>query len=278
LTRQVSRPAANGAGERLLVVTHVRTPRNGRWQPRRDAVTVIAPRRPLELRIDDGGKPVSVTLRRGDIALIPPAATEYQFGSMDALVATVPSRLVSRALPRHAQKLPDLTFRPVPRARDPVVTALVGELWDELEQGRPNGGAYSEAIGTVLVGRLVKRYGPGTAEARNWGLSRDDERIRRTLDFLEARLTDKVSLAEIARDAGLSVPHLIAVFKEATGETISAYLRRRRLHKAHELLRETSLKISEVAERVGYASTPYFATAFKAAFGVAPGASRRRRP
>jgi AraC-like DNA-binding protein len=73
---------------------------------------------------------------------------------------------------------------------------------------------------------------------------------------------------------GLSPPHLSDIFKTATGETIGAFLRRRKMEHARKLLAETGLSVAEVASQVGYASAPHFAVTFKKTWGVTPTACR----
>jgi AraC family transcriptional regulator len=195
---------------------------------------------------------------------------------MDALVMTVPGRVIAAALKiigRNHEA--EIVFRRVDRARDPLLAGLLAELCDEKEHAMPNGGRYAEALGTAIVVHIIKRYGEMAPEARTWGTSTADLRVRRTLEFLEDRLMQDVPLAAVARHVGLSGPHLSEVFKEATGETIVAYTRRRRLQRARELLGSGGTTVGEVAQLVGYASAAHFATAFKSAFGVSPGTYRK---
>jgi AraC-like DNA-binding protein len=262
---------------RNFVIRHVRSTSRDLWRARADALTIISPRRLLEFHIRNRVKKSRQVLRPGEIALIPRSTgNEYVFGAMDALTAIVPRRTIAAALEimgRNHES--EIVFRQVNRARDPWVAAMMTELWDEIEHGIPDGAGYVEAIGTSLVIRLVKRYGKAAPEARSWGTSTDDLRIRRTLEYLEHRLTQDVPLAAVARHVGLSGPHLSAVFKEATGESIAAYTRRRRLERARDLLRSAGMSVGEVAEQVGYASVGHFATAFRIAFGVSPGKYRK---
>jgi AraC-like DNA-binding protein len=272
---------------RGLVVRHVRSGSPEVWRPHADAVTIISPRRPLEVQIRGGTKKTGRAARRarqvlrqvvrvGEIALIPwSSRSEHVFGAMDALVAAVPRQTIAAAVAVMGDDANDVAFRQIDRARDPWLVATITELWDETQQG-PANARYVEAIATSFVMRLVKRYGQQAAEERTWGTSTEDLRIRRTLDYLEPRLTQHVPLAAVARHVGLSGPHLCEVFRQATGESIAAYIRRRRLQTARDLLASGDMAVSDVASRVGYASVAHFATAFRIAFGTSPGACRPR--
>jgi hypothetical protein len=176
------------------------------WRPRADALTIISPRRPLDFQIRGADKatgrvPRQVphqVLRPGEIALILwSGRNEHVFGAMDALVASVPRQAIAAALAAMGGgDAQDIAFRQVGRARDPWRVATITELWDETEHG-PANARYVEAIATSFVMRLVKRYGLQAAEARTWGTSTADLRVRRTLDYLEPRLTQHVPLAAV---------------------------------------------------------------------------------
>jgi len=278
-----ARPQAGTS--RDLAVRHVLSVAREVWRPRADAVAIISPRRPLDFQIRGADNKTRRPARRvrrhllraGEIVLIPwSSRNEYVFGAMDALIASVPRHAIAAALAvMGGGDANDIAFRRIDRARDPWLVATLTELWDETEHG-PSNARYVEAIATSFVMRLVKRYGQQAAELRTWGTSIQDLRIRRTLDYLEQRLTQQVPLATVARHVGLSSAHLCEVFKQATGESIAAYIRRRRLQQARDLLASGDMAVSDVAGRVGYASVAHFATAFRAAFGTSPGACRHR--
>ncbi|ALK10896.1 Regulatory protein PchR [Blastochloris viridis] len=105
---------------------------------------------------------------------------------------------------------------------------------------------------------------------------RDLQRVRAVRDFIEAHLDDAVTLAALARHAGMSVSSLQRVFRAAQGTTVVDYVRSRKLRRAREALERDGLSVNEVAFLAGYASPANFATAFKRAFGVPPRNFRAR--
>jgi AraC-like DNA-binding protein len=75
-----------------------------------------------------------------------------------------------------------------------------------------------------------------------------------------------ISVADLARDAGMSVPSYHVHFKEMTGSSPMQYVKAMRLHEARLMIaRKTT--IAEVAASVGYASPAQFSRDFKRHFG-----------
>ncbi|WP_130908768.1 helix-turn-helix transcriptional regulator [Pseudomonas antarctica] len=92
---------------------------------------------------------------------------------------------------------------------------------------------------------------------------------------IERHVAHPLQVADLARIADLSVARLHARFITECGHTPMDYIRSRRLQTALSMLRETSLPIGEIAERVGYSSQSAFAAAMLREFGASPGALRR---
>lgn len=100
-------------------------------------------------------------------------------------------------------------------------------------------------------------------------------KLLRAIDFIEARLTDELSLPLVARAAGLSSYHFSRMFRALTGETVTGYIRRRRLTEAARRLLHRDDRVIELAVTYGFDSQAAFSRAFKRQFGVPPGAYRR---
>lgn len=94
---------------------------------------------------------------------------------------------------------------------------------------------------------------------------------RLCMDYIARHYGDgEISITAIADALAISESHLSHVFKKETGVTITHYLTRYRIHTAMRLLRETPLKVYEVAQRVGYRDVTYFGATFKKLTGMNP--------
>ncbi len=94
------------------------------------------------------------------------------------------------------------------------------------------------------------------------------------LDEIEADPGGELRLADLARTAGVSAGHLARAFRSTFGESVGAYVRERRLQRAAGLMRETKLRLAEIATAVGFYDQAHFSRTFKARFGASPAAFR----
>ena len=100
--------------------------------------------------------------------------------------------------------------------------------------------------------------------------SANQKRIRKATDWAEKELANTITLEQLADIAGLSLSNFKRVFKEIAGITPHAYILRRRIDRAQELLRSGEGSVTEIAFACGFSSSQYFATAFKRITGMTP--------
>lgn len=180
----------------------------------------------------------------------------FVFGSPDAavLVSLLPRMIHIRGIPRLIQ-----------------LVRLVGE-----EAGR-------EQIGRSLVlARLVEilliealRAAPG--EAAGPGLLRGlaDPRVAAALRRMHGDADRSWTVADLAREAGMSRSAFFERFARTVGVKPMEYLLAWRMALAKDLLRTGGVALDEVARRVGYGSASTFSTAFRRHVGQPPGGFMR---
>ncbi|WNR44056.1 response regulator transcription factor [Paenibacillus roseipurpureus] len=94
--------------------------------------------------------------------------------------------------------------------------------------------------------------------------------IRRVKELVQSRLHQEVSLQYIAEQVGMNSQYLSGLFKQETGQNFVDYVTASRMNKAKKLLKETNLKIYEIAGLSGYVNAKHFMTVFKQGVGVTP--------
>ncbi len=100
------------------------------------------------------------------------------------------------------------------------------------------------------------------------------ESITRAMLFIQTRLDAPPSLAEVAEGAAFSPYHFHRLFTAYTGESLSAFVRRLRLERAANRLRQTFDPVTEIALDVGYETPTNFSRAFRQYFGQSPSTFR----
>ncbi|MCP1110933.1 response regulator transcription factor [Ohessyouella blattaphilus] len=91
------------------------------------------------------------------------------------------------------------------------------------------------------------------------------------LDYIQAHYGDSdITLQKMCEYLNISTSHFSTIFKEETGKTFLEALNGVRMEKAKQLLRETSLKNYQIAEKVGFSDPHYFNIAFKKIVGMTP--------
>lgn len=93
--------------------------------------------------------------------------------------------------------------------------------------------------------------------------------------FLEQNYREPVSLVAVAAQIGYSYDYFHHRFKEENGISPRAFLVRRRMQAAKELLTDTNLSCTEIAGRCGFCSSAQFAKQFRQMVGMAPSEYRK---
>ena len=102
--------------------------------------------------------------------------------------------------------------------------------------------------------------------------------LLRAKDLADRHYPDPLTVADMARAAGLSPAHFSREFRRAFGESPHRYLLTRRLERAAALLRNTDRAVTEICYAVGLTSLGSFTTSFRRVYGLTPTAYRASFP
>ncbi|ADG77608.1 Transcriptional regulator, AraC family OS=Tsukamurella paurometabola (strain ATCC 8368 / DSM/ CCUG 35730 / CIP 100753 / JCM 10117 / KCTC 9821 / NBRC 16120/ NCIMB 702349 / NCTC 13040) OX=521096 GN=Tpau_0975 PE=4 SV=1 [Tsukamurella paurometabola] len=96
------------------------------------------------------------------------------------------------------------------------------------------------------------------------------DHVAQALSIIEARLQDRLTVAGIAAEVGISHTHLTRLFRAETGRTVIGYVRHRRIERAVHLLRHTTMPIAAVAATVGFDDPQAFNKSCRVESGLSP--------
>jgi AraC family transcriptional regulator len=96
------------------------------------------------------------------------------------------------------------------------------------------------------------------------------ETIIETLNYIEENLYNKISLDDIALYTGISKYYLHRIFKSLTRESIIEYVQGRKLTSSINELRNTNMRIIDIALNYGFDYEQSYIRAFKKCFGCTP--------
>ncbi|MFI6275243.1 helix-turn-helix domain-containing protein [Streptomyces sp. NPDC050988] len=196
-------------------------------------------------------------IRPGRVSLVPPGATvRYRY------------RGRSEHLYAHLRIAPAGSPRTVPVMQDagPELPMLTGLLLQAVasvpgEPERTRAEVWTALWRIAHLAPAAERPGPHPA-------------VTAAIAHIEANLAAPLTVPAVAHAAGVSHNHLTRLFRSTTGGTVLAYIRRRRLDRAHHLLRASTLSIPAVAASVGIPDLQAFNKACRRELGASPRALR----
>ncbi len=153
--------------------------------------------------------------------------------------------------------------------QDPLVSAIMESLEHEIRHPSQSGSLYADSVADSLALHLLNRH---VAEPRQAGLRQKlpAQTLKRSIERIEASISQGVSLEELAREARLSRSYFADAFRKTTGMAPHQYLTRRRLEKARELLNSSRLALTDIALQCGFSSQSHLSSMFRKAFGTSP--------
>ena len=217
----------------------------------------------------------AVVLVPGDSTLIPRGcAATLHHAPRDVLVLELTDALIARAAKALHIHEPASPLLPRCCLRDERITRLCDVLDVEARDGFASGRAFGEAIAMALASRLVTvnaqwavlpgtRAGYPTARA-----------LLPVLEYIDDNLDADLTVAKLARIAGLSRHWFAHQFRAAMHCAPHQYVLGRRIERAKQLLAQTDLSATAVGYALGFGNPSHFAQAFRRSTGVTPSSYR----
>jgi AraC family transcriptional regulator len=145
------------------------------------------------------------------------------------------------------------------------------------DEGNP--GEFEE-LTIALVGAVATALGNAARSTPRTPTSQDERRVTEALRLIEVRAEDlepRLSMTELASEAGMSPFHFLRVFRQIVGMTPYQFILHTRLHRAAVRLRRSREAVSSIALEAGFGDLSTFNRRFRRVMGLSPSAYRARK-
>lgn len=156
------------------------------------------------------------------------------------------------------------------KKQDPLVQQLGLSLLDEIISDESTNQLYADSLSQSLVIHLLKHYTTAKFAEKTIKGGLSGYKLKLVTEYINDNLSDDLSLAEIAKVAGLSRYHFARAFRKTTGMTPQKYLMNQRIEKAKDLLSNEDLPIVEVSLQTGFKNQSHFTTLFRKITNLTP--------
>lgn len=169
------------------------------------------------------------------------------------------------------------TFPGVKLSGDDAKQKRVIDLLMELYEIQSNS---DETLPLIVLSNLTRilKYFYDSRLMEKGSLYEDEQAktVRSMIFFIKENYQDDISLGDIAESQNVSNSTCIRLFQKYLYVTPGAYVNLYRLVKAKEMLKESNLNMTEIAESCGFQSSAYFTKMFKKQFGKTPSEYRKK--
>jgi two-component system response regulator YesN len=121
------------------------------------------------------------------------------------------------------------------------------------------------------LARLARELAPNVEAAEV-----TSKAFQSALTYIHLHACERLLLEDVAEAAGFGKTYICALFKKHLNTTFTQYLTTVRLAYAKELIKNTDMKLDDVARRCGIGEPSYFYRLFKKSTGLTPAAYRQR--
>lgn len=89
-------------------------------------------------------------------------------------------------------------------------------------------------------------------------------------EYIYSHIKERITIEDLADVLGVSSSYLSRLFKKETGDSISVYIRRKKIELAKNLLQYSDYSLIEIANRLSFSSQSHFIQQFREAVGMTP--------
>jgi transcriptional regulator GlxA family with amidase domain len=158
---------------------------------------------------------------------------------------------------------------------DAVMLHLMQAMLPALERPHEVSSLYLDSIFLAVRDHIAEAYGDFTTMATSDRLGLTARQLRHALEYIEANLSQDVSLTDVANASATSVSSLTRGFKTALGISPHRWVLNRRIALAQRLIYKGATPLNEVAISCGFADQSHLTRVFVRSVGSSPAVWRR---
>ena len=143
------------------------------------------------------------------------------------------------------------------------IEKMINALLDEISEENPG---YRLAVKSMFNLILITVFRKMSFEMES-GFDGVSEKL---LSYISQNCDRKITLKNVAERCSYNPSYFSRIFKNATGVTFTAYLKKERIKKAEKLLEKTDIRITDIPWEVGYSDATAFFADFKKITGNTP--------
>ncbi|WP_185932748.1 helix-turn-helix domain-containing protein [Streptomyces sp. WAC 01325] len=151
---------------------------------------------------------------------------------------------------------------------DPFLTMIAASMVRARRNGL--GELFAQSTRHMIIAHLLDI---GQADQETYRMT--SHRVRSVTNYMRERLSEPLSLDDLARQASMSRFHFLRVFRESTGKTPHQFLTELRINAARQALERGDDTIALVGRRCGFTNPSHFSAAFRRFCGCSPAQYRK---
>lgn len=156
-------------------------------------------------------------------------------------------------------------------SKDIKIKNLVYEMYRAYESDDSGSRYICLATAYELIGYMAKNYSECKMNRKEFSERNSrQENFNSIIDYIQMHYSEQLTTADAAKIVHLSEYYFCRLFKKHMGKNFISYLNEIRVHKAANLLRNTKISVTEVADKTGFNDVNYFCRIFKNYIGVPP--------
>lgn len=224
------------------------------------------------------GAPITTIVEDGSLTIVP-AGTRYLWhtvGPIEFAHLYISPTLLTQAAFRLSG-----SHDPVPidcvGCVDPLLQSVFAAMLAALRLPAADQSLYLDGLLETFLLKLLRDHTTARVPESRPRETLAAFRLRRVVDFVDAHLSDRITLTQLARIGDASPFHFSRAFRNSLGETPYQYILRRRVERAKIILASSPRRLADIATACGFSDTRHLTKTFQRLTGVTPARFRERQ-